>query len=117
VNQSTVRERYERIWAIISGVPEGCVVTYGQVADMAGFPRGARFAGTALRNTPDSLSLPWHRVINSRGESSFPKESPAWKKQKSRLEREGVTFVNGRVDLQRYRWQPSLDEYLWKPRD
>ncbi len=117
VNQSTVRERYQRIWAIVSGIPEGCVVTYGQLADMAGFPRGARFAGTALRHTPDTLSLPWHRVINSRGESSFPQGSPAWKKQKMYLEREGVAFVNGRVDLQRYRWEPSLDEFLWKPRD
>ena len=101
---------------MVSGIPEGCVATYGQVADMAGFPRAARFAGTALRYTPDTLSLPWHRVINARGELSFPKGSPAWRKQKQRLEREGVTFVNGRIDLQRYRWKPSLDEYLWKPR-
>lgn len=117
MNRSPVRERYERVWAIISGIPKGCVATYGQVADLAGFPRAPRFTGAALRHVPDSMSLPWHRVINARGELSFPKGSPAWNKQKARLEREGVTFVNGRIDLQRYRWAPSLDEYLWKPRD
>lgn len=94
-------------------MPEGRVATYGQIAKMAGFSGRARWAGWVLRNSQGE-SLPWHRIINAKGESSFPKDSPACKQQLQRLAQEGVSINNGRIDLKVYAYDP-LDELLWGP--
>ena len=93
---------YERIYEIIEKVPEGCVATYGQIARMAGIPRGARQVGYALaalgRGGPRP-GIPWHRVVNAKGESSLGGE------QITRLEGDGIAFdANGRIDLTRFGW-------------
>jgi methylated-DNA-protein-cysteine methyltransferase-like protein len=107
----------DRILAAIKRIPRGRVSTYGAVADVAGLPRRARLVGTVLRTT--SARVPWQRVINASGRISFPVGSEAYARQRKLLEREGVTFAGGRVDLQRYGWprrDQELDELLWKPR-
>jgi len=93
---------YERIYAAVGRIPEGRVATYGQIAAMVGMPRGARQVGYAMaalgRGRPRP-EIPWHRVVNAKGESSIGGE------QIPRLEAEGVTFgVNGRIDLKRFGW-------------
>jgi methylated-DNA-protein-cysteine methyltransferase-like protein len=108
-------ERYERIWETIRGVPEGSVASYGQIADIAGIPRGARQVGTALRELPRGHDVPWHRILHAAGTIAFPQGSRQYREQKKRLEAEGVPVLAGRVDMRRYRWQPDLDELLWKP--
>lgn len=108
-----------RILDTIRRIPRGKVCTYGDVADVAGLPRRARLVGTILRQTPGSRDLPWFRVINAGGRISFPTGSEAYQRQRRKLEAEGVVFVGGRVDLQRYGWpsrEEQLDEFLWKPR-
>jgi len=112
---ATRDERYARIWATISDVPQGTVASYGQIAEIAGIPRGARQVGTALRHLPTGSDVPWHRIIQSAGTIAFPKGSRAYREQKKRLEAEGVPVLAGRVDMRKYRWQPDLDELLWKP--
>lgn len=107
--------RMRRIWETIAEIPPGCVASYGQVAEIAGIPRGARQVGYALRHSPDELALPWHRVITASGKSAFDRESRAFRLQRDRLADEGVPMLNGRVNMDRYRWQPDLDELLWKP--
>lgn len=107
-----------RILAAIKRIPRGKVCTYGNVADVAGLPRRARLVGTVLRQTPASRGLPWFRVINASGRISFPQGSDAYARQRKHLEDEGVDFVGGRVDLDRYGWPPRakmLDELLWGP--
>jgi methylated-DNA-protein-cysteine methyltransferase related protein len=107
------------ILSAVRSIPRGRVCTYGDVADVAGLPRRARLVGTVLRQTPASRDLPWHRVINASGRISFPVGSDAYQRQRTKLEAEGVDFVGGRVDLQRYGWPERaarLDELLWKPR-
>ncbi|MBM3315625.1 DNA methyltransferase, partial [candidate division WOR-3 bacterium] len=59
----------ERAATIIRQVPAGRVATYGQVAAMAGDPRGAREVVKILRAVE---GLPWHRVISSKGIVSLP---------------------------------------------
>ncbi|MFL6293231.1 MAG: MGMT family protein [Thermoanaerobaculia bacterium] len=100
---------YERIYAVVERIPEGRVATYGQVAALAGLGRAARQVGYALHSLPDGSELPWHRVINSRGEVS-PRAMPGWDGyQRHLLEEEGVVFdERGRVDLGRFRWEPPL---------
>ena len=107
-----------RILAAVKKIPRGRVCTYGNVADIAGLPRRARLVGTVLRQTPASPGLPWFRVINASGRISFPLGSDSHARQRRHLEAEGVDFIGGRVDLQRYGWpsrEQVLDELLWGP--
>ena len=100
---------YDRIYAVVRRIPKGRVATYGQVAELAGLAGHARQAGYAMSALPEGSRVPWHRVINARGEisarSSFDGDD-AVSEQQRRLEDEGVMFNAGRVDLQRYRWKP-----------
>lgn len=93
-----------RICSVLAAVPRGRVITYGDLAEMAGYPRAARLAGQTLRKLPRGTKLPWHRVINAQGRISLPE--PGAQRQRERLEKEGVTLLNGRVDMARYRWRP-----------
>lgn len=102
-----------RIWKVVSRVPPGQVATYGQVAREAGLGRRARMVGRALRALPSGSDVPWHRIVNARGQISLPAGSDAGREQRARLEAEGVVFNEGVIDLSRFRWQPSLDELLW----
>lgn len=89
-------------------IPAGKVATYGDVAHQAGLPRGARRVGRALRGLPGDTRIPWHRVINARGEIVVPGGSGARALQQERLEQEGVHFYsNTRLSLRQYRWQPG----------
>jgi methylated-DNA-protein-cysteine methyltransferase-like protein len=87
----------EAIWHAVCAIPRGQVSTYGAVARTAGFPGRARQAGFALRVAPDSLNLPWHRVVGAGGRIVFPKTSRAHKEQARRLRAEGVSVREGRV--------------------
>ena len=95
-----------KIWQVVSLIPKGKVASYGQVAQLAGLPRGARQVGRILSQLPKDTQLPWHRVINAQGKISFPENSTAYRKQKQRLREEGVQFKNGRVVLKQFGWQP-----------
>ncbi|WNZ57457.1 MGMT family protein [Microbulbifer sp. ANSA003] len=94
----------ERICQALAAIPKGRVVTYGDLAEMAGYPRAARLAGQTLRKLPRGTKLPWHRVINAQGRISLPE--PGASRQRERLEREGVILLKGRVDMGKYRWKP-----------
>ncbi len=109
--------RDARILAVIRDIPKGRVATYGQVAALAGVPRGARQVGSVLRGLPDGQPVPWFRVICAGGRIAFPPDTAQFAEQRKRLEKEGIAMRAGRIDLERYRWQPDLDELLWKPSD
>ncbi len=92
---------------IIKQIPEGMVVTYGQIAAMAGNPRGALQVAGVLHSSSDKHGLPWHRVVNRLGEISLPRGS-GYELQKSLLEAEGVEFNrNGRIDMRLFQWSPK----------
>lgn len=61
---------YQEIYAIINDIPEGHVATYGQIARLLKRPHGARQVGYALAALRDDNDVPWHRVVNARGEIS-----------------------------------------------
>ena len=100
----------ERIWAAIRDIPEGSVASYGQIAEIAGIPRGARQVGYALRHLPSGNDVPWFRVIQTSGKIAFSNGTRAFDEQAKRLMREDVVILNGRIDMRKYRWQPDLDE-------
>ncbi len=104
-----------RIREAIRDIPSGCVASYGQIAEIAGIPRGARQVGHALKHLPDGHDVPWHRVITASGRIAFDKGSRSFEEQAKRLAEEDIAVISGRVDMNKYRWQPELDELLWKP--
>ena len=112
----STEQRNQRIWDAIRDIPRGCVASYGQIAEVAGVPRGARQVGYALRHLPDGHDVPWYRVIRSSGRIAFDAGSDGYNEQAKRLAQEDVVILGGRVDMLKYRWQPDLDELLWKPR-
>ena len=92
----------KRVIKIIKGIPEGKVMTYGQIAFMAGKPNGARQISWILNSMSENEKLPWHRVINSMGKISLP-EGFGLEEQIYRLTREGVEFdENNRIDLKKF---------------
>ena len=104
-----VGDAYRKIYAVVSRIPRGRVATYGQVAVLAGLQGRARLVGYALNALCDGSGVPWHRVINSRGQISERSDGgPASRLQRLRLERERVPLDSvGRVALERFRWRPS----------
>ncbi|PCH85182.1 MAG: cysteine methyltransferase [Piscirickettsiaceae bacterium] len=109
-----VNPNYQKIWAIVSSIPKGGVLTYGQVATKSGLPRRARLVGVALRLAPSSMNLPWHRVVNAQGKISFPPDSEKYKCQQQRLQEEGVVFMSGAINLDCYGWHENMDKDLWQ---
>ncbi|MEW5918599.1 MAG: methylated-DNA--[protein]-cysteine S-methyltransferase, partial [Gemmatimonadota bacterium] len=100
---------HTRIYAAIRRIPKGRVASYGQIARLAGLPRHARLVGYALHRLPAGSHVPWHRVVNAKGELSLVRAGRAsGLEQRIRLEHEGVP-VNAafRVSMPRYGWNPK----------
>ena len=98
---------FTHVYRLVTKVPRGKVVTYGQVAALLGAPRAARAVGTALRYLPRPLikKVPWQRVINASGGISLRGDVLRAEEQRWLLEEEGVGFDrNGKVNLEQYRW-------------
>ena len=97
---------YQRIYSIVRRIPKGRVATYGQIAALACLPGHARQVGYAMHALAKHTTVPWHRVINAKGEVSR-RSTPGWEyEQRLRLEREGVVFDGrGRVDLKQVKWR------------
>ena len=96
----------EKVIEVIQMIPAGRVMTYGQIASVAGNRRAARQVVRILHSMSRKYQLPWHRVVNSKGQISL--KDDAFQEQKLLLESEGVEFaLNDRVDLKRYQYHPS----------
>jgi methylated-DNA-protein-cysteine methyltransferase related protein len=99
--------RHLAFYAAAQDVPVGRVATYGQIAEAAGFPRCARQVGQALSALPSDTPVPWHRIVNAKGEISLRENAPT---QRRLLEAEGVVFdARGRIDLGRFSWLADED--------
>jgi methylated-DNA-protein-cysteine methyltransferase-like protein len=109
-------DSYRKIWEQAALIPEGQVASYGQIAKQAGLPpRAARMVGRALGAAPQELQLPWHRIVNAQGRIAIPESSRGYERQQELLRAEGVEVDNGALDMDRYRWEPTLDELVWGP--
>lgn len=96
---------FELIYNIVKQIPYGKVATYGQIAFLAGNPRWSRVVGYALHVNPDPDNIPCYRVVNRFGEVSVAFAFGGANKQIELLKNEGVTFIDGKVDLQKYIWR------------
>lgn len=108
-----VDRRYQKIYAAVAAIPAGRVASYGQIAARAGLPGRARLVGTALRETPDGVELPWFRVLHADGSIALPRGSKGFREQSRRLRAEGVAVRNGRVPMAAFGLDADLDRALW----
>lgn len=111
---SQVLTSQQRIWQTILLIPKGNVANYGLIADLAGLPKRARLVGTSLRQAPESMQLPWFRVVKSDGSIAFAAGSPEAKRQRELLIEDGVFVKHYRVKLNDYLWQPDLPTLLYQ---
>lgn len=90
------------VYGVVKEIPTGKVSTYGEIAALLGFPQYSRMVGRALKQVPQDLSVPCHRVVNAAG-----RLVPGWEEQKQLLLEEGITFrINGCVDMKKHLFQP-----------
>ena len=101
------------IWKTVSGIPSGRVMSYGEVARAAGYPRHARMVSKAMGRSAEPL--PWYRVVRSNRTLAFEPGSEAYKKQAGLLAKEGVQIINGKVVPLYSDEGKDLDELLWGP--
>ena len=98
---------FEKVFSIIRLVPRGRVATYGQIASLIGGCT-PRVVGFALASLPCNHSVPWHRVINSKGKISLKDPDNSGSSQRQLLEKEGIIFGESeRIDLTIYGWIPN----------
>jgi methylated-DNA-protein-cysteine methyltransferase-like protein len=103
-----VRALYRRIYQVVRKIPKGSVATYGQVAELAGIPGGARVAGAAMKTSKPADRLPWQRVIGKAGKlrGRIAIHDPVGAAvQRKLLEDEGITVGDsGLVALDEFGW-------------
>jgi methylated-DNA-protein-cysteine methyltransferase-like protein len=97
---------FVKIYDIVSQIPVGRVATYGQIAVLAGMPKGARVVGWAMRAVPENWVLPCHRVVNKAGNMAPEHAFGGQEVQRSLLKAEGVTFnINGLINMAENLWK------------
>lgn len=95
---------FNDVYNIVSQIPFGKVLTYGHIAELMGYPNHSRMVGRALREVPEHLHLPCHRVVNANG-----RIAPTWPEQAQLLQVEGVTLrthADGTICV-------NLRQHLW----
>ncbi|MFM9281013.1 MGMT family protein [Paenibacillus jiagnxiensis] len=98
-----------RVIEVIQQIPEGKVMTYGQIAREAGSSRAARQVVRILHSMSRKYKLPWHRVVNAKGEIAVQDDESA-ELQCLFLQSEGVELLgNRRIDLETFQHHPNAD--------
>jgi len=88
---------YEKVYEVVKTIPKGKVLTYSDIAKILNNPKASRAVGYALNNLKDN-SIPWHRVVNKKGEISIKQKAI----QRELLEKEGIEFVDDKIDFNKY---------------
>ncbi|MGX7595277.1 MGMT family protein [Planococcus plakortidis] len=97
----------KKVIEIMKSIPEGKVMSYGQVARTAGNPRSARQVARILHSMSEKQDIPWHRIVNAKGEIAI-KDGERRFTQRLLLEEEGLRFEEeGKVSLSRYQYFPD----------
>lgn len=98
----------EKVYEILTWIPQGKVVTYGQIAECLGDKRLSRVVGNVLHQNPDESKYPCYKVVNCKGALSESYAFGGIEAQKRKLESEGIQVVNNKVNCHEY--QLSDDE-------
>ena len=105
----------QRVVAIVLAIPRGKVVSYGQIAAMAGNPQASRQVVRALNSNRGRGDLPWFRIVNRDGQIALP-PGEGFELQQALLRAEGVPVddsgriaIDGHSAFAEYRWVPGKD--------
>lgn len=89
------------VLSVVEEIPEGCVATYGQIAQLIGHPKNARLVARVLSHAEYYGEFPCHRVVDHSG-----RLAPGWAEQEMLLRMEGVGLKDEtHVDLKRFQWE------------
>ena len=95
---------FEKVYIELRKVPKGKVVTYGQLATLAGSPRASRAVGMCMKQNPDAPRTPCHRVVASDGSLHGYSGGDGIPTKRKILLEEGVIFNGEKVDLKSSQW-------------
>ena len=98
----------KRIYEAVRKIPYGHVATYSQIAEIAGDRKMARAVGNALHKNPDPAGIPCFRVVNAKGELAGEFAFGGLGAQAKLLNSEGIEVKDGKVDLDRFQWNPGI---------
>jgi methylated-DNA-protein-cysteine methyltransferase-like protein len=107
----------QSVWSVVEKIPHGRLATYGQIADLIGAGGCARQVGWALRRLSLPSDVPWHRVVNAKGQisMSLSREGSDWM-QRELLITEGIPVdQDGRLPLKRFLWRPAAMSGSFSP--
>jgi methylated-DNA-protein-cysteine methyltransferase-like protein len=105
INKQKSNSTYEKIYAAVRFIPGGMVATYGQISSLVD-KCTPRMVGYAMARLPFDPTVPWHRVVNSKGEISIRSNGSRCSEQRELLEHEGILFDSReRINLKKYRWK------------
>ncbi len=99
-----MNERSKKVYEYLLKIPNGKVVTYGQIATYLGNPRLARVVGNILHNNPDEDKYPCYKVVNAKGSLAPSFAFGGMDKQKEKLQADGIEVKDDMVDLSKYQW-------------
>ncbi|HWR78744.1 MAG TPA: MGMT family protein [Pseudomonas sp.] len=108
LSEASGAQRRESLYLCLASIPAGSVVSYGQLAELAGAKGAARWAARTLSQLPEGTTLPWHRVITACGRPGLSPACPAGEEQRQRLREEGIALTNDRVNMRLHGWHPTL---------
>ena len=109
---SNFKEHFDHnVWDVVSAIPPGQVMGYGEVAKAAGFPRYSRMVSAAMGRCPHEL--PWFRVVRSNRTLAFEYGSESYREQAELLKLEGVQFDGTKIIA--LSPEEHLDKLLWGP--
>lgn len=92
---------FKKIYDVVSKISKGKVMTYKQVAKIAGV-KNPRYVGFAIHRNTDIVKVPCHRVVKSDGRLATGYAHGGMTKQKGKLIKEGIVFENERIDLEKF---------------
>lgn len=99
----------KNVITVLQQIPRGKVMTYGQVARVAGSRRAARQVVRILHTMSEKHELPWHRVVNIKGQIVLKRDEDA-ANQRDLLKDEGVQVTaEGKVKLDTYQYHPNFN--------
>ncbi|HJN75811.1 MAG TPA: MGMT family protein [Myxococcota bacterium] len=104
------------MYRVVRLIPEGLVLSYGDVAAAIGSPGAARQVGWALAGLceggidKEGVVVPWQRVVRTSGHIAFAGDPIRGDLQRALLQEEGVEFIEDRIPMRRFRWDPDIED-------
>lgn len=92
----------KKVYDLLLEIPQGYVVTYGDIASYFGNKKMARAIGTILHHNPDPNKYPCYKVVSAKGKLSKSFAFGGIQRQRELLENENIKVIDNKIDLKIY---------------